>query len=139
MGFDCRKIRQGFCDYPGSASGVTELEIFFNHTFDYLLQLHQVSGSCNHYWGWSSCFPGTASSCGVASALEESVSMVAALRGAKKLRRTTTFVGVCTASDAGVGTAFLEVVAVSSVLRLFRLRTYLKPSSWVAADFGVLD
>jgi hypothetical protein len=51
MGFDCRKIRQGFCDYPGSVFGVTELEIFFNHTFDYLLQLHQVNGSCNHYWG----------------------------------------------------------------------------------------
>jgi hypothetical protein len=35
MGFDCHKIRQGFCDYTGSVSGVTELEIFFNHTFDY--------------------------------------------------------------------------------------------------------
>jgi hypothetical protein len=75
----------------------------------------------------------------VASALEESVSMVAALRGAKKLRLTTTFGGVCTASDAAVNTAFLEAGAVSLVLCLFRLRTSLKPSSWVAADFGVLD
>jgi hypothetical protein len=27
MVFDCRKIRQGFCDYPGSVSGVTELPL----------------------------------------------------------------------------------------------------------------
>jgi hypothetical protein len=80
-------------------------------------------------------FPGTASSCGVASALEESVSMVAPLRGANKLRVTTTFGGgVCTASEAAVRTAFLEAGAVSSVLCLFRLRTSLKPSSSVAVD-----
>jgi hypothetical protein len=47
--------------------------------------------------------------------------------------------GVSTAPDAAVGTAFLEVRAVSSVLCLFRLLTDLKPSSWVAADSGVLD
>jgi hypothetical protein len=139
MGFDFRKIRQGFCDCPGSVSGVTELEIFFNHTFDCHLQLHQLVAAVIIIGGGLPVFPGTASSCGVASALEESVSMVAGLRGAKKLRVTTTFGEVSTASGAAVGTALLEVGAVSSVLCLFRLRTSLKPSSWVAADFGVLD
>jgi hypothetical protein len=47
MGLDCSKIRQGFCDYPGSVSGVSKLKVFFNHTFDELLQLHQVS--CGSY------------------------------------------------------------------------------------------
>jgi hypothetical protein len=47
--------------------------------------------------------------------------------------------GVSTASVAAVGTAFLEVRAVSWVLCLFRLRTSLKPSSWVAEDFDGLD
>jgi hypothetical protein len=51
----------------------------------------------------------------------------------------TSLGGVFTAANTAVGTAFFEVGAVSFVLFRFRLRTSLKSSSWVAADFGVLD
>jgi hypothetical protein len=93
MGFDCRKIRQGFCDYPGSVSGVTELAVFFNHVFITSCNCIRLVAAVITIGGGLPVFPGTASPCGVASALEESVSMVAALRGAKELRVTTTVEG----------------------------------------------
>jgi hypothetical protein len=86
MGFDCRKIRQGFCDYPGSVSGVTELEIFFSHTFDYLCNCIRLVAAMITIGGGLPVFPGTVSSCGVVSALEESVSMGAAMRGRRNYR-----------------------------------------------------
>jgi hypothetical protein len=62
----------------------------------------------------------------VASVTEEPVCIVAR-REAKKLRVATSLVGVLLASAAG----FFEVGAASLVLRRFRLRTSLKPSSCV--------
>jgi hypothetical protein len=59
--------------------------------------------------------------------------------GAKKFRVATSLGGVSMAADTAVGIAFFEVRAVSFVLCSLHLRTSLKPSSWVAADFGVLD
>jgi hypothetical protein len=92
MEFDCRKIRQGFHSYyPSTVSGVTELEVIFNHTFDYVLQMHQVSGTCTHYWGRPSCFPRKCIILWGTLRTEKFVSMAAALKGAKKLRVTTTF------------------------------------------------
>jgi hypothetical protein len=43
MGSDCCKIRHGFCDYSGSVSGATELEVVGYQAFQLLLQLNQVS------------------------------------------------------------------------------------------------
>jgi hypothetical protein len=34
MRSDCCKIRQVFYDYTGSVSGVTELKVFFDHSFE---------------------------------------------------------------------------------------------------------
>jgi hypothetical protein len=52
------------------------------------------------------------------------------------LRLATSLGGVSTAADAAVGIAFFEVWAVSLVLCRLCLQTSLKPSSWVAVDFG---
>jgi hypothetical protein len=68
----------------------------------------------------------------VASVLAESVSMSDAWSGAKKFRVTTSLGGMSTAVHAAV----FEVGALSFVLCHLHL---LKPSSWVAVDFGVLD
>jgi hypothetical protein len=81
--------------------------------------------------------PRTASSCIVASALEESVSIDAALRGVKKLR-VVTLGGVSTATDATAATDFFDVGAALLVLCRLRLRISWKPSSCVAAGFGVV-
>jgi hypothetical protein len=78
---------------------------------------------------------GAAALRGMASVLVESVSMSDAGSGAKKFRVATSLGGVSTAVHA----AFFEVGALSFVLCRLRLRTSLTPSSWVAADFGVLD
>jgi hypothetical protein len=65
---------------------------------------------------------GTASSGVVASVTEESVSILDARRGAKKLRVATSLLGVFLASVAGL----FAVGAASLVLWHFRLRTCLK-------------
>jgi hypothetical protein len=67
------------------------------------------------------------------------VSKIVALREAEKLRVVSSLWGVSTAADAAVGIGFFEVGVVSLVLCRLLLRTSLKPSSCVAADFGVLD
>jgi hypothetical protein len=73
--------------------------------------------------------PGTASSFELASVPEASVSMSAALRGAKNFRVTTTFGGMFKAVNVLVCTvSFFEVPPVSWVARLFCLRTSWKPS-----------
>jgi hypothetical protein len=73
--------------------------------------------------------PGTASSFEVASVPLVSVSMSAVLRGTKVFRVTTSLCGFFKAGDVLVCTAaFFEVPVVSSVARLFRLRTSWKPS-----------
>jgi hypothetical protein len=78
---------------------------------------------------------GAAGSRGVASMLAESVSMSDVRSWTKKFRVATSLGVVSTAVHA----AFFEVGAVSFVLSRLRLRTSLKPSSWLVADFGVLD
>jgi hypothetical protein len=76
--------------------------------------------------------PGTASSFELASVPEASVSMSAALRGAKTFRVTTSFGGMFKAGDVSFCTAaFFEVPVISSVARFFRLRTFWKPSSCI--------
>jgi hypothetical protein len=70
---------------------------------------------------------GTAPSGVVASAPEESVSIVDARRGAKKLRVTSFLVRVFMVSAPG----FLEVGASSVVLCCLHLRTSWKSSSFV--------
>jgi hypothetical protein len=78
--------------------------------------------------------PGTASSFEVALVPEASVFMSAALRGAKKFRVTTSLGGMFKAVVVLVCTvAFFEVPVVSSVARLFRLRTSWKSSSLFVA------
>jgi hypothetical protein len=74
-------------------------------------------------------FPGAVASLVEASLPAESVSMLAARSGAKKLRVLISFGGVVTGADAPVVTAFLEVRAASVVLFRFRLRTSWKPAS----------
>jgi hypothetical protein len=59
---------------------------------------------------------------------------MAVLRGAKNLRVATSLGGVIPAAY----TAFFKVGAASFVLCRFRLRTSLKPSSWVVEDLGFL-
>jgi hypothetical protein len=79
---------------------------------------------------------GATASRGVASMLVESVSISDVRSGAKKFRVATSFGGgVSTAKNA----AFFEVVALSFVLCRLGLRTSLKSSSCVAADFGFLN
>jgi hypothetical protein len=63
------------------------------------------------------------------------VSMSDARSGAKKFRVATSLRGVSTAENA----AFFDVGTLLFVFCRLRLRTSLKPSSWVAADFGVLN
>jgi hypothetical protein len=139
MGFDWCKAREFFCDYRGSASGVTEVKDFFNHTLITFSNCSRLVAAVIVIGGGLPVFPLSAPYCVVASVLAESLSMAVALKVAKELRVTTTFWGGgSTASVHAVGPVFLEVGAVSSVLCLFRLWTSLKPSFWVAADFGVL-
>jgi hypothetical protein len=44
VGFDGLEIRHASPDDAGSVSGATELNVFFDHTFQLLLRLNQVSG-----------------------------------------------------------------------------------------------
>jgi hypothetical protein len=44
VGFDGLEIRHASRDDSGSVSGATELMVFFDHTFQLLLQLNRVSG-----------------------------------------------------------------------------------------------
>jgi hypothetical protein len=71
--------------------------------------------------------------------LAECVSVSHARKGAKKIRVANSLRAVSTAADTAASTAFFEVRAVSFLLCRLRLRTSLKPSSWEAADFVVLD
>jgi hypothetical protein len=68
--------------------------------------------------------------------------MSAALRGAKKFRVTTSLVGMFKAVGVSVcNVAFFEVPVVSSVARLFRLRTSWKSFSLLVCYpvvFGML-
>jgi hypothetical protein len=73
-------------------------------------------------------FPGAVASLDEASLPAESVSILAARSGAKKLRMVISFGFVLVGADAPVGTAFLEVGAASVVLCLLRIRTSWKPS-----------
>jgi hypothetical protein len=72
----------------------------------------------------------------LASAPEESVSIFVARSGAKKLRVPTSLLVVHVSADAG----FLEVGAVSAVLRRLRLRTSLmgSPSVGFSASVAVV-
>jgi hypothetical protein len=45
VGFDGLEIRHASHDDSGSVSGATELKVFVDHNFQFLLQLNQVSGS----------------------------------------------------------------------------------------------
>jgi hypothetical protein len=69
-----------------------------------------------------------ASSTGLVSILAETVSIVAVLRGAKKLRVATTLLGVSLVVDAAVVITFFDVRAASFMVCHFRLLTSLKPS-----------
>jgi hypothetical protein len=93
MGFDCRKICQGFVIalvpflvLRNSKFSLTTFLITFCNCIRLVAAVFTIEGGLP-------VNTGTASSCVVASALEEFVSMVAALREAKKLRVTTTFGG----------------------------------------------
>jgi hypothetical protein len=44
MGFDGLEIRLASRDDSGSVSDATELKVFFDHSFQFSLQLNQVSG-----------------------------------------------------------------------------------------------
>jgi hypothetical protein len=55
MGFDGFETRYAFDDDFGSVSGATELEVFFDHAFQLLLQLNQVDFGRQDYWGWPTC------------------------------------------------------------------------------------
>jgi hypothetical protein len=78
--------------------------------------------------------PGTASSCGLASVPEESVSIFVVLRGVKNFRVASSLGAMFKAAEVAAGSAFFEVWAVFSVLCRFHRRTSWKPSSWVDGD-----
>jgi hypothetical protein len=42
VGFDCCKIRQGFCHNPGFVCSVPELNVLIDHALDEFLQLQQL-------------------------------------------------------------------------------------------------
>jgi hypothetical protein len=73
--------------------------------------------------------PGVASSWGLTSVPEELVSMLDALRGAKKFRVGTVLEVVFTAAESAVGTAFFKVGADSLELCRLPLLTSLNPST----------
>jgi hypothetical protein len=121
MGYDGLEIRHVSRDDFGSVSSATELKVFCD-----VVDVRIIGGCLP-------VLPGTASSFEVASVPEASVSMSAALRGAKKFRVTTSLGGRC-----------LRRATLWSALplslkfqwfrrwRRFRLRTSWKPSSCVA-------
>jgi hypothetical protein len=83
VGFDGLEIRHASRDDSGSVSGAKELKDF-DHNFQFSLQLNQVSVvDLKIIGGGLHVLPGTASSFELASVLEASVSISAALRGAK--------------------------------------------------------
>jgi hypothetical protein len=135
VGLDSSIICQGCRDYLGSIIGVSELKVLFNYTLDDLLQLLQVGCGNYDYWGGLPVLSGVVSSWGLASVLEESVSMLDALRGAKKFRVGTVLVVVFTAAESAVCTAFFKVGVDSLELCRLRLLTSLKPSSSVVFDW----
>jgi hypothetical protein len=69
-------------DYPGSVSGVSELEVVFGHSFQLLLQLNEVDYRCQHCWGGLPVLPWAAASGGMGSVTGASVSILVARRGA---------------------------------------------------------
>lgn len=75
MRSDCSKICQGFCDYSGSFSDVTELKSSFDHTFDVFLQLNEVSCGYYHYWRQLPVLLGTVSCYVLASVSNDSVAI----------------------------------------------------------------
>jgi hypothetical protein len=93
------------------------------------LQLQQVGSSVITIESGIPVLPGVASSCGLSSVPEDSVSMLAALSAAKKFRVSTAFGVVLTVAGAAVTTGFFEVRAASLLLCLLFLRTSWRPSS----------
>jgi hypothetical protein len=104
------EVHHAACDDPGSISSVTELKVLSNvSTFGVSLHV----------------FAGTASSCGLVSIREESVSISVVLRGGEKVTGDD-LLGEAgsSAADPAVGTAFFDVRAVSLVLCRFRLHFF---------------
>jgi hypothetical protein len=101
-----------------------ELKVFLYHTPDELLQLQQVlTVAVITIGGGLPVLPGVASSCGLSSVSEASVSMLAVLSWANKFLVGTVLCVVLTAAGAAVIIIFFGVQAAS--LLLWRLRLLL--------------
>jgi hypothetical protein len=106
VGLDCSKIRQGFCDNPGSVSGVSELKVFLSKLLMNFCSCSKLVVAVITIWGGLPVLSGVASSCGLSSLPEDSVSMLADLSGAKKFWVGTALGVVLTVAGAAVTTGF---------------------------------
>jgi hypothetical protein len=108
---------------PVQLSNAMELENLSGHACKLFLQLDKISSRYQHYWSGLPNFPDTVSSAALDSVQGASVSMIVVRRGGVK--KLLAFIS----TDALGSAAFFEVGAVSSVLRVFLLRTTLKQST----------
>jgi hypothetical protein len=95
---------------------VSELKVFFNHTLDDLLQLHQVGCGSYHYWGRPTSFARSCLFLGTRLRAGRIGVHAACSEGAKKFRVGTVCRTVFTAADAAVAAGFFEVRAASLLL-----------------------
>jgi hypothetical protein len=120
VGFNCQVFHRVPGDYSGPVSCTTELEALPGHALNLFLQLDDLAADVSTNGGDCPVFPATAP-CGGADF--ETGEYVSFGRGGGRNFWLKPFL----LSTDGVGSAFLNVRAISSVMYSFQLRTSWKP------------
>jgi hypothetical protein len=122
--FHCLVFHHVLCDYPGSVSGVSDLEVAFGHAFQLLLQLNEVDCRCQLYWGGLLLLLWVAASGGVGSVAGASISISVARRGRRSswsglaLLELAQLLSLVSSLRSGLSFSAADLLEVVSLVRL---------------------